>query len=216
MPSSRIRSLSRRSSDAKADEGDASRIHRRQGPHVAREASVREAERGGERHSVHVAGGGGLGCVQVAVGVDPEHPADAARACQPAERAEGDRVVAAEHERERVLLQREPDEPRDASTRCLDLRQVARRRVRVLRRLLHRRLDVPPIEYVVADPAEPVVETRVANRGRAHVDAAATGPEVESGTDDRHLLACSHGRNLLRFRHTRRRSACRNALAGLR
>ena len=94
------------------DECDAARLDRRQGPHLAREAAVREAERRGERHPVHVAGRRGLGRVQVAVRVEPEHAADAAGTREPAERSERDGVVATEHERQRPLLQREPDEPR--------------------------------------------------------------------------------------------------------
>ena len=171
-----------------ADERDAARVDRRQRPHVAREAAVRETERGGERHPVHVAGGGGLGRVQVAVRVEPEHAADAAGAREPAERSQRDGVVAAEHERQRVLLERERDEPGDAAARRLDLRQVARAGVRLLRRLQHGGLDVAPVEDVVADRVEPVVEPRVADRGRAHVDAAAAGAEVERGADDRDLL----------------------------
>ena len=124
--------------------------------------------------------------------VEPEHAADAARTREPAERSQRDRVVAAEHERQRALLEREADEPGDAATGRLDLRQVARARVRLLGRLLHGRLDVAPVEDVVADPVEPVVEARVADRGRAHVDASAARAEVERGSDDRHLLACSH------------------------
>ena len=125
--------------------------------------------------------------------VEPEHAADAARMREPAECPERDGVVAAEHERQRVLLQRKPDQPRDAPARRLDLRQVAGTRVRLLGRFLHRRLDVAPVQDVVADPVEPVVKARVPDGGWPHVDAAATRAEVERCSDDRHLLSCGHG-----------------------
>ena len=124
--------------------------------------------------------------------VEPEHAADAAGTREPAERSQRDGVVATEHERQRSLLEREADEPGDAATGRLDLRQVAGARVRLLGRLLHGRLDVAPVEDVVADPVEPVVEPRVADGGWAHVDTSSARAEVERGSDDRHLLVPSH------------------------
>ena len=112
--------------------------------------------------------------------------------CEPAERPHRDRVVAAEHERQRSLLERQLDEAGDAAARRLDLRQVARALVRLGRRLQHRRLDVAPVQAVVADPGQPLVQAGVADRRGAHVDAAPAGAEVERRTDDRDLLACSH------------------------
>ena len=129
--------------------------------------------------------------------VDPEDTSDAACPGEAAERAERDRVVAAEDERQRVLIEREADEPCDPAAGRLDLGEVARALVGVLGRLEHGRLDVAPVEHVVAELAQPVVETGVADRGRPHVDAAASRPEIERGADDRDLLACCHGENLL-------------------
>ena len=111
---------------------------------------------------------------------------------EPAERPQRDGVVAAEHERQRVLLERERDEPGDAAARGLDLGQVARARSVSSVASEHGSLDVAPVEDVVADRGEPVVEPRVADGRRTHVDAAAARAEVERGADDRDLLACSH------------------------
>ena len=112
--------------------------------------------------------------------------------CEPTERSQRDGVVAAEHERLRALLECEADEPGDAAARRFDLGQVARARVRLLGRLQHRGLDVAPVEDVVADPVEPVVEPRVADGGRPHVDASAARAEIERRSDDRDLLVLSH------------------------
>ena len=124
IPSSRIRSRSRGSSRRRPTSATRS-ARRPAASSVALEAPVREPDRRGQRHPVHVPGRRGLGRVQVAVRVDPEHAAEPARLREPAERADRDRVVAAEDERQRTLLQREADEPRDPPAGRLDLRQVA-------------------------------------------------------------------------------------------
>src|SRR6185503_320463 len=177
---------------AQAHERNPARLDRGQGPRVAREAAVGQAERCRERHPVHVAGGRGLGRVQVAVRVEPKHTAGALSTGEPAERSERDRVVAAEHEWQRALFESESDEPRDAAAGGLDLRQIAGARVRLFGRLQHGSLDIAPVEDVVADRGKTVVEPRVADCRWTHVDAATAGAEVERGTDDRDLLACSH------------------------
>ena len=118
IPSSRIRSRSwasteRRPTSATRDGSTAGSVQA-----SPLEAAVREAERRCERHSVDVAARRRLGRVHVGVGVDPEHAADAPGACEAAERPHRDRVVAAEHERQRALLERQADEPwRPARTR---------------------------------------------------------------------------------------------------
>jgi hypothetical protein len=81
------------------------------------------------------------------VGVDPEHAADPADRGEPAERAERDRVVAAEDERGRADAGLLRDRGRDPGARLLDLGQEARALVAERRRLRHRRRHVP----VVAD-----------------------------------------------------------------
>ena len=80
---------------------------------VALELRPAEPERRRERHPVDVAARRRLGPVQVAVRVEPEHAAGAARAGEAAERAERDRVVAAEHERQ-VALRRPLARPASA------------------------------------------------------------------------------------------------------
>ena len=65
--------------------------------------------------------------------------------------------------------------------------QEARALVVERRRLGHRRLDVPVVSHVVAKALQTLLEARVADRRRPHVDAAAALPEVERRTDDRDL-----------------------------
>src|SRR4029078_5723862 len=46
---------------------------------------------------------------------------------------------------------------------------------------------VPPCGELETERSQAVVQARVANRGRAHVHAAATGAQVERAADDCHL-----------------------------
>ena len=118
IPSSRIRSRSRASTDAQSDERDAVRIDRRQRPVLALEAA---------RPSSPIAAASGIPCTLPLGEVSgvfrspcasiQRTPPTPRAAREPAERSERDRVVAAEHERQRALLEREPDEPGDAAAR---------------------------------------------------------------------------------------------------
>ena len=74
-----------------------------------RERRSGESERRGQGHPVHVAGRRRLGCVEVAVGVDPEHAArPPCSRGQPGERAQRDRVIAPEHEGEASTVDGQP------------------------------------------------------------------------------------------------------------
>ena len=68
-----------------------------------------QAEQRGQRHAVHVAGGRGLRRVDVGVGIDPEHADLLALAAvelgHAGDRAGGQRVVAAQHQRRHALFQ---------------------------------------------------------------------------------------------------------------
>jgi len=85
----------------------------------------------------------------------------------------------------------------DAHAGLLDLGQEPRTLVVECRRLGNGRLDVPVISNVVAQALEPLLEPRVADRGRAHVDSAAALSEVQRCADDRDLAlgSRSHHRN---------------------
>jgi hypothetical protein len=85
---------------ADADEDRAGVGQHRQRPGVAREARVvAHPERDRERHPVHVARRRRLGRVQVGVGVEPDQAArSAVDGRKPSQRADRDRVVAAEHQ----------------------------------------------------------------------------------------------------------------------
>ena len=112
-----------------------------------------------------------------------------------AERPERDGVIAAEHERNRARARLLDDLRGDPLARRLDLRKKARALVAERRRLGHGRLDVPVVANRVAEALEPLLEARVANRRRPHVDAAPALPEVERRADDRDLALCArlHG-----------------------
>ena len=58
-------------------------------------------------------------------------------------------------------------------------------------RLRDLRRNVAVVDDFTAELLEPVGQTRIANRRRAHVDAPPTLAEIERRTDDRDLL---HGR----------------------
>ena len=109
-----------------------------------------------------------------------------------AQRAEGDGMVAAEHERQRAGADRLPHEQRNLRTGGEDLGQVARSLVVHRGRLRLGRLDVPEVPDVVTQRDEPFLEIRVAKGGGAHVDPAAPLTEVERGADDRDGLR-GHG-----------------------
>ena len=76
------------------------------------------------------------------------------------------------------------DLPRNPLASLLDLHEEARTRVARRGRLRNRRLDVAPVKAFETEPREAVVQTRIANRGRAHVDATASGAQVERSPDD--------------------------------
>ena len=177
---------------ADADQSHAARHNRRQVPAVSLEPLARQAQRGGKHHPVDVATRARLRAVQVAVGVDPDHASRPVHAVQPAERPERDRVVAAEDDRNRPVAGGIRHELGDVSARLLDLRQEAGVLVAGVDGLRHRRADVAAVGVGIAEALDPGVEPGVADRGRAHVDTAAPGPEVEGGPDDRDLPAWLH------------------------
>ena len=125
------------------------------------------------------------------VRVDPEHAADAVGPREAAERADRDRVVAAEDERQGALLERQADESRHAVARGLDLGQVPRR-ASASSVASGTGLHVAPVEHLAAEAAKTLLDACVPDRGGTHVDAAASGAEVECGADHRDPRACTH------------------------
>ena len=165
---------------ADADERDPGRVERGKGEPVVREPLRRSAERAAERHPVHVPGRARLGRVEVAVRVDPDHAARLPRrGRETGERPERDRVVAAEHERAAPSRTVASTQRRELRARVEDLRQEPRPLVDERERLRLRRDDVAAIGHGVADLDQPLLEPRVPDRRRAHVDAAPRLAEVE-------------------------------------
>jgi hypothetical protein len=109
------------------------------------------------------------------------------RLAQTRERAERDRVVAAEHDRHEACARVVRDESSDSLTRRLDLRKEAGLLVAYCGGFRHGSLDVPAIDDLVAELSDPGGEACIANRRRTHVNAAAAGAEVERRTDNGHL-----------------------------
>ena len=159
-----------------------------------------EAEHGGERHAVDVAGGARLRGVRVGVGVEPDEaelllaPVEVPREAR--DRAHGDGVVAPEHDRRRSRLERLAHAVAQALADLEDLLQVLEARVargpaspgssRAGRR------GRPPRSR----GARSRVHLRHAERRGAHVDAAAAGAEVEGNADEGHASL----RHALHFR----------------
>ena len=157
---------------------------------VVRERIAREAERGRERHPVDVSRRARGRRVEVAVRVDPDHAARLARGrAQAGERPERDRVVAAEDERDRAVGD-------DVARRCRRAARTPRgsragtARARPRRRAPRARASSTLPRSTTRQPNddEPLLEPRVADRRRAHVDAAPALAEVERRPDDRHGL----------------------------
>ena len=170
---------------AGADERDPLRVDRRQRPGVTLEPRAGEAESRGERHPVDVPAGARLGRVDVRVGVDPEHSARsrARRPCPPS--------VPSATEWSPPSTSGSAPRLVASATRAAMSSHVSwisgRKRARSSRkrgRLGNGGLDVPSSRTDVAETDEPLLETRVADRGRPHVDTAATLAQVERRADD--------------------------------
>src|SRR5205814_2076380 len=130
------------------------------------------------------------------VDVDADVPDGGAR--EPAERPDRDRVVAAEHERQVAALARVVDERGDALARAFDRLEVTGARVADLGRLREPDADVAPVDADTPELLDPLLEPRVPDRRRAHVDTAPPGAQIEPGADhgDRpqRFLDCHFGK----------------------
>ena len=156
-----------------------------------------QPERDRERHPVHIAGRRGLGVVAVAVRVHPDDSGPAPTAGDPSKRADGHRVIAAEDDRDVAGALDVGDDLREVLDDADDLVDVMRPTVHLrelvlvdLAEVLGRALvavgdaDVAAIPDRVAEVREAVAKTRVADRGRPHVDATAITAEVHRNADD--------------------------------
>jgi len=96
-------------------------------------------------------------------------------------------VVATEDERKRTASCRLRNTAGYELARVVDLRQEAGALIAERCRLGDSRLHIAFVPNLVAQALEPLLETGIADRRRAHIDAAATLTEVERGADDRDL-----------------------------
>jgi hypothetical protein len=145
---------------------------------------------------VHVPARARVGRVDVRVRIDPEHAPAAVNRGKAPERAECDRVVAAEDEGQRPGGRLLDHLRRYARTRLFDLGEEACSLVVHGRGLGHGRLDVAVVPNHMSETDESLLQPGVANRRRPHVDAAAPLTEVERCTDDGDLTSRGHGGNL--------------------
>ena len=100
---------------ADPDERDAAGIDRRERQIRTVEGGPGEAHRRRQHHAVDVPAGAGLGTVEVAVRVDPDHPAGLSCSGKAAQRPQCDRVIAAQHEWKAPILWPPPPGPRPSS-----------------------------------------------------------------------------------------------------
>ena len=179
--------------EPRPDEGYPLRIDCGQRPDLALESRSCEAECGGKSHPVHVPARARRRRVDVRVRVDPEHATLPVHRRETSERPERNRVVAAEDQRQRATRCHLGHARRDQLARVVDLGKEARSFVPDRGRLRHGRLDVPLVAHRVPETDEALLEPRVPDRRRPHVDAPSPLPEVERGTDDRDLALGAHG-----------------------
>ena len=104
-------------------------------------------------------------------------------------------MVAAEHQREEAVTAGSLDLVCDPRAGLEDLVQEPGALGAGLTRLRDRRLDVSAILDLDPSAFESLAEARVADRRRAHVDAAAARTEVERRSDDRYT-GRRHGHSL--------------------
>src|SRR6476620_4768500 len=113
------------------------------------------------------------------MGVDPEHAARAVNGRHAAERPERNRVVATEHQRHRAPRRRLGHPCGDELARVVDLWEKAGPFVTKRRRLGDGRLDVSLVAHDITKTYEALLETRVPDCRRPHVDSAAALAQVE-------------------------------------
>ncbi len=120
------------------------------------------------------------------MGVDPDHASGLTRGrSKTGQGADRDRMVAAEHEGQRTVAGRLLDERGERGAGLQDLGEKTGPVVDEGERLGLGRDDVAAVEDRERDRRQPLLEPRVADRRRAHVDAAAGLAEVERRADDR-------------------------------
>jgi len=89
----------------------------------------------------------------------------------------------AQHERELAVGDGRGDVIGQVLAGAADGAPVAGRRIALVQRLDHPRADVAVVVHGVAEAGDSLAQLRVADRRRAHVDAAASRAEVERGPD---------------------------------
>ena len=141
-----------------------------------------------ERHAMNVAGRRGFRRVHIAVRVEPDH-ADALRLLaemrgDAGRRADRDRMIAAENERQQVFVESFPDHFGEAFAGLGNFVEIFRVFLAVV--LLFGLADrhIADIFHLAAQLFQARLQAGDAKGGRAHVHAAAAGAQVHRHTDD--------------------------------
>ena len=100
------------------------------------------------------------------------------------DRADGDTVVATEHQRHAALAEAAFDFLAQGFTRREDRRLVTQLAGADLLGLRNHHVDVAAVDDLVSQRFEPLLEFRDAYRGRAHVNAAAARAEIHGNADN--------------------------------
>ena len=119
------------------------------------------------------------------VRVEPQHRSGAAPGGEPAERAQRDRVVTAEQDRDPAVIQCRAHQLGDPFARRPNRRQEARPWVVFGGRFRHRGSDVASVDAIHAQRGETLLQPRLADRRRTHVDAPPPGSQIERCANDR-------------------------------
>src|SRR5439155_16240849 len=141
------------------------------------------SEGGREGHAVHVPAGAGLGRVHVGVGVNPDAAhglvAVAVKLGDAGDRADRNRVIAAQRHGKEPRLERLVNAVRDFLARLLDFLQVLGALVAKVLLLGELDVNVARVLHLMAQVLDGRVQPRRAYRRRPHVHAAPLLPEVQ-------------------------------------
>ena len=164
-----------------------------------------------ERHAVDVAAARARRRVHVAVRVDPDEAERLALAPHEVgrrrHRTGREAVVAAEHEREAVLLEHAERRLVEPLADARDLADVFLFRIAERLDFGNRRHEIAFVDDRHAERRQPLGEAGDAKRRRSHVDAAAIAAEIERDPDEVKSLR-AHRRRLYYTRRPLATSAC--------
>ncbi len=173
------------------DEHRVLRQDRRHRPRIGREPRVvGQPQRHRQRHPVHVAARRTRRRVDIRVGIHPDHASGSTVSPrQAAQRADRDRVVAAQHQRYLAGRDHIGHLAGKLFTGRLDRVPVARLRIALIEPLERGCAHIAAVGWPAAERLEPLGQAAVADRRGAHVDTTPPRTQVKRSPDhaDRNL-----------------------------